>query len=241
VTRPIHAVGVGPGDPELLTLKGARLIRGAEVIVVPVGRPDAVSHALSIVTDHVDPTRQEIIPLHFPMTADRSRLAEAWGEGAERVIERFDQGKGIVILTIGDPMLYSTTLYLCREIADRRPDIPITCHPGVSSITACAARGGVPLGMGDEWCAIIPGPVTEGDLADLCSRFDTLVFLKISRQFDTVLQTLSRFWDDPVTLLVSRVGSEGEMVVTDLSRLAGTTPDYLSTLIVRRTPFHGGA
>ncbi|GAB4301243.1 MAG: precorrin-2 C(20)-methyltransferase [Desulfuromonadia bacterium] len=237
----IHAIGVGPGDPELLTLEGVCLIRGADVIVAPVGRAGGESHALAIVSGHLDPARQEILTIHLPMTADREILTAAWREGAETIISRVEEGKGVVIVTIGDPMLYSTTLYLCREIVTLRPQIGIRYHPGVSSVTASAARGGIPLGIGDERCAIIPGVVTEDELLHLCRLFDTLVFLKISRQLERVVQTVSRLWDDPVTLLVSRVGTGQEQVVTDLSSIAGTIPDYLSTLVVRRTPFHGGA
>lgn len=244
MSLPIHAVGVGPGDPELLTLKGARLIRDAQVVVVPVGRADAASHALSIAEGNLDPSRQEIFPLVFPMTKDRTSLETAWGEAARRVLDQWRSGKRIVILTIGDPMLYSTTLHLCRSMTVLEPGIQIRYVPGVSSITASAARGGLPLGTGDERCAILPGDVTDEELETLCGSFETLVFMKVSRRLEKVISGIRRLWPAATLLLASRVGTGAEMVSLHPEELGDEQVEYLSTLIVRRSPFfpspHGG-
>lgn len=237
MTLPVHAVGVGPGDPELLTLKGARLIREAALVVVPVGKPDAASHALAIVEGCLDRSRQEILPLVFPMTRDRAALTKAWDDAAREVLARWREGCRIVILTIGDPMLYSTALHLCRVMTEREPGMVIEYVPGVSSITATAARGGIPLGVGDERCAILPGEVSPDELAELCGRFGTLVFLKVARSLGTVVERVRSHWPCATFFLAGRVGTARELVTTRPETLSGSAVDYLSTLIVRQTPF----
>jgi precorrin-2/cobalt-factor-2 C20-methyltransferase len=230
----IYAVGVGPGDPELLTRKAARIIAAADVVCAPTGAVDAASYALSIVADLVDPHRQEVIPQVFPMMKKGPELEAAWEEAAEQVIERINRGRNVVFITIGDPLLYSTFLYLHRIIASRRPDIPIEFVPGISSINAAAAVAGLPLGIAGDRIAILPATYEDYELRKTLKEFDTVVLMKVSRVFPRIYAVLQELGLLDRAVFVRRVGSDQQEVVHDLATLLDRDLDYLSMLIIRK-------
>jgi precorrin-2/cobalt-factor-2 C20-methyltransferase len=230
----IYAVGVGPGDPELLTRKAERIIRSAAVICAPTGAADAASYALSIVADLIDPARQEILTQVFPMMKRGPELDAAWETAAAEVIARVDKGEEVVFITIGDPLLYSTFLYIHRIIRERRPDIAIEIVPGISSINAAAAAAGLPLGMAGDRIAILPAAYEDYELRKALLEFDTVVLMKVSRVFDRIYAVLQELGLVDRGVFVRRVGSDQEEVVFDLSSLLGRDLDYLSMLIIRK-------
>jgi precorrin-2/cobalt-factor-2 C20-methyltransferase len=230
----IYAVGVGPGDPELLTRKAERIIRQSPVIFSPTGAADAASYALSIVEHLLDRSKQEIITRVFPMLKKGPELEAAWEEAAAEVIRLIDSGQDVAFITIGDPCLYSTFLYLYRIIQRKRPDIPVEIIPGISSINASAAAAGIPLGIAGERIAILPATYENDELKKTLSEFDTIVLMKVSRVFDRVYPLLCDLGLADNSVFVRRVGSSQQEVVFDISTLAGKELDYLSMLIVRR-------
>ena len=229
----IYAVGVGPGDPELLTRKAERILREVPVICAPTANPADSSYALSIVEPFLDRNRQEVIVQVFPMRKDQEGLAEFWEEAAAEVAERVRQGSDVAFITIGDPFLYSTFLYIYRIFRERYPDIPVEVVPGISSVSAAAIAAGIPLGLGSERIAIIPAAFEE-DLRRTLSEFDTVVLMKVSRVFDGIYALLQELGLERNGAFVSRVGSPDEEVVFDLGSLVGRKLDYLSLLIVRK-------
>jgi precorrin-2/cobalt-factor-2 C20-methyltransferase len=230
----IYAVGVGPGDPELLTRKAERVIRQAAVVCAPTGAAEAASYALSIVEELLDRSRQEILTQVFPMMKKGAALEAAWEEAADRVLERIDAGKDVVFITIGDPCLYSTFLYLWRIIRERRPDVAVEIVPGISSVSAAAAAAGIPLGIADDRIAILPATFEEEQLLATLTHFDTIVLMKVSRVFDRVYAMLRALGLETKGAFIRRVGSDREEVVTDLASLVGKELDYLSLLIVKK-------
>jgi precorrin-2/cobalt-factor-2 C20-methyltransferase len=230
----IYAVGVGPGDPELVTRKAERIIRAADVVCAPTGAEDAASYALSIVEEFIDHARQEIVSQVFPMMKKGAELEAAWQEAAAQVLERVDAGKDVVFITIGDPCLYSTFLYLYRIFRERRPDVPVEIVPGISSINAAAAVAGLPLGIANDRIAILPATYEDAELRKTLTEFDTVVLMKVSRVFDRVYGLLTELGLDKNGAFVRRVGSDREEVVFDLASLVGKELDYLSMLIVKK-------
>lgn len=231
----IYAVGVGPGDPELITRKAERIIRQTPVICTPTGNADASSYALSIVEHLLDRGRQEIMVKVFPMLKKGAELEAAWVETAHEVITRIDRGQDVAFITIGDPCLYSTFLYLYRIIREQRADIAVEIIPGISSINAAAAAAGIPLGIAGERVAILPATYENDYLRQTLSEFDTIVLMKVSRIFDRVYQLLCEAGFDKNSVFIRRVGSADQEVVFDLSTLVGKELDYLSLLIVRKS------
>jgi precorrin-2/cobalt-factor-2 C20-methyltransferase len=230
----IYAVGVGPGDPELLTRKAERILRHVPVICAPAASAGDSSHALSIVEPFLDRTRQEVIVRVFPMKKDQEGLDEFWEEAASTVLTHIRQGKDVAFITIGDPFLYSTFLYLYRIFRERYPDIPIEAVPGVSSITAAAVAAGVPLAAASDRIAILPATFEEEKLRRTLLDFDTVVLMKVNRVFDRVYALLRELGLEDRCAFVSRAGTDGEKVVRDLASLVGRKLDYLSLLIVKK-------
>ena len=123
------AVGVGPGDPELVTLKGARLIREPDVVITPVGDSSDSSIALSIVEGLIDPKRQQVVTQVYPMKKDPAQLEEIWRQAAREVAEMVAAGKSVVFVTLGDPVVFSTFLHLYRMLKQDHPQVEVEIVP----------------------------------------------------------------------------------------------------------------
>ena len=230
----IYAVGVGPGDPELLTRKAERILRQAPVVCAPAASAGDSSHALSIVESLLDRSRQEIIIRVFPMRKDQDGLDAFWEEAAETVVSHVLEGRDVAFITIGDPFLYSTFLYLYRILRQRYPDITVEVVPGVSSVTAAAVAAGIPLAAASERVAILPATFEEDNLRRTLLDFDTVVLMKVNRVFDRIYALLKELGLDRMGAFVSRAGTADETVTFDLASLVGKKLDYLSLLIVKK-------
>jgi precorrin-2/cobalt-factor-2 C20-methyltransferase len=230
----IYAVGVGPGDPDLLTRKAERIIRSADVICAPTGAADASSYALSIVEQFLDRSRQEVLVQVFPMKKDQEGLDPFWEEAADQVAARVAKGKDVAFITIGDPFLYSTYLYIHRIFLSKYPELEIEVVPGISSILAASAASGVPLGLGADRIAILPATYEDEELKKTLTEFDTVVLMKVNRVFDRIYAVLKELGLERKGVFVRRVGSGEEDVRFDLEALQGQKLDYLSMLIVKK-------
>lgn len=229
----IYAVGVGPGDPELLTRKAERILRRADVILAPVSRPGEISVALETSREFLDASRQQIIIHQFPMTSDVSRLMPAWQEAAALMAGHADAGREVAFITIGDPLLYSTFIYLLRIFRSSYPHLEIEIVPGISSINTAAAAAGVALAEADERLVIIPATAGMDAIIEAVAKFETVVLLKVKPLYTDILEMLRQMGRQQSTLFVERVGSDRQKVLTDLSEMAAHKPDYLSLMIVK--------
>jgi precorrin-2/cobalt-factor-2 C20-methyltransferase len=230
----IYAVGVGPGDPELLTRKAERVIREAAVICAPAATPDDASYALSIVEQFIDRSRQQILTKVFPMTRDEAVLNPLREATARELAAHACDGQDVAFITIGDPLLYSTFQPIFRILKEEYPQIPVDFVPGITSMSAAAAAAALPLALADESVAILPATTDEEKILKTLIAFDTIVLLKISRAFDRVYEMLKHLKLDQSAVFVRRVGSADEEVVFDLASLVGKKLDYLSLLIVKK-------
>ena len=157
----LYGVGVGPGDPELLTRKALRILQQVPVICTPQSETSNESYALEIVSEFLDRAKQEILRLTFP-TDDAEGAAGVWRRGAEIIAEKLLAGQDVAFITEGDPMLYSTFAYVLEGITSAHPSISVEIVPGVSSVMAAAASAAIPhLGLPPSQSA---GPVSrDGD------------------------------------------------------------------------------
>lgn len=231
-----YGIGVGPGDPELLTLKAYRLLRSLPLLYVPVARPGAPSYARTIVEAYLDPSRQQIVELVFAMRAEHARMAEQWQINARRIAEALAEGRDAGFLTEGDPMLYSTFAHVAGALRVIRPDASIVVVPGVSSPQAAAAAFQIPLADRDERLAILPASYERAGLRTVLATFDTVVLLKVASVIDQVLDLLEELGLTEQARFVSRVGRPEEVCVHDVRSLRGQKLDYFSLLIIRRKP-----
>ena len=229
----LTAVGVGPGDPELLTFKAVRVIGEADVVMTPVGDRSDSSIALSIISGHLDPERQQILKRVFPMRQPPEVMANAWADIAAEIAELVTAGKKVVFVTLGDPMLYSTFLYLQQELLKDYPSVAIATVPGVSSILAAAGKTLRPLGIADDVLTIIPATCTEAKIRAALATGGTIVLLKVYRAFHGLKSLLQKAGLEKQAVYVKRLGLEGEKIVDDLAAVRDDDLDYLSLILIR--------
>ena len=224
-------VGVGPGDPELLTLKAVRLIRAVDVVFAPARRSGDRSLALEIVAEHVDQSRQHVVDVPFPESLD----GESWEAVARRVVEVLGADRSGVFLTEGDPLLFGSFGHVAAAIRELSPDLKIEVVPGVSSVTAAAAAAGVALADYQDRLAIVPATAPLSDIEGALVDFDCVVILKVGRVLGGLLALLDRLDLSNCAVYVRRCGWPDQQIVRDVRSLAPSPPrDYFALLIVRR-------
>ena len=231
-----YAIGVGPGDPELLTRKAERILRTVGVVVTPVSRQGEASVALETVRSLLNEEQQEILPMLFPMTTDRSVLQPAWHAAAAEIARRVENGQDVAFITIGDPLFYSTFIYLLEILRNEWPGVPVEIIPGITSFCASAAAGQLPLVEADEQFAVIPATAGIERIAEALARIETVVLLKVKPCYASILELLRQTGRCESVLFAERVGSPRQLVLTDFEQIAAHTPDYLSLMIIRRSP-----
>ena len=234
------AVGCGPGDPDLLTVKAVKAIQNADIIMCPTSKEGKPSIALSVISSILDKTKnQEIVNLVFPMTKDKETLESTWEKNSKILAKGVLAGKNVVYITIGDPYLYSTWIYLHREISKNHPEIKITVIPGIVSMFTFAAKVGISLAEGAEKFSVIPSCYDLSQVKEIAKNSDTMVFLKDGRYFDQVIELLkeSGFSDDSIFAIGQDLDTENE-IIKKLT-LGEVTKDtltskYFSILVVKR-------
>jgi precorrin-2/cobalt-factor-2 C20-methyltransferase len=233
-------VGCGPGDPELLTVKAVKAIKGAEVIACPTAKEGKPSIALSVVESIIEKSKKpEIVNLVFPMVKDKETLESTWENNAKILAQKVLDGKRVVYLTIGDPYLYSTWIYLHRELQTRFPQIKITVIPGIVSMFTFASKVGISLAEGAETMAVIPSCYDLSRVKETAKNCDTMIFLKDGRYFDQVIKLLKEagFSDDSVFAIGQDLGTPHEIVrkmrLGDVNESTMTTK-YFSIMVVKR-------
>jgi precorrin-2/cobalt-factor-2 C20-methyltransferase len=226
----LYGIGLGPGDPELITVKGLRLLRAADVVFLPTRRADAASYAGRIAADYLAPERQSVVPLVYP--AGRGATAhERWNANADQIAARLRGGQVGAFLTEGDPLLYSTFVHALVPLRARHPDVNVRVVPGVWSGSAAAARLAEPLADGDDRVAVLPATYALSDLERVLTTFDTVVLLKPAGDLRALRTALARA--GATAVWVERVGRPEERVVRDLSSLPDARPSYFSLVIAR--------
>ncbi len=233
-------IGVGPGDPELLTVKAVKAIHNADIIMCPASNEDRLSIALSVVSSIIDKSKnQKIIKLIFPMTKDKDVLEQTWKRNAKIMAETVLSGKNVVYLTVGDPFLYSTWIYMHKDLKENYPDMNISVIPGIVSIFTFASKVGVSVAEGAEKVAIIPSCYDLSSVKEIAKHSESMIFLKDGRYFDQVIKVLkeSGFPDDSIFAIGQDLGTENEIIrkMTLGEVNDGTlTTKYFSILVVKR-------
>lgn len=238
MTGKLYVIGIGPGDPELLTLKAVRILRDIPCLCVPKGREEGNSLALSIVKRAVNIDGKEIIEAYFPMRKTKSsehecELDTKWQETIETVYIRLNKGADMAFITIGDPTIYSTFFYLYDRLLELNPKLDIEIIPGVSSINAAAARAGLSLGLADEKIAILPATYMD-DIKETLEKFDTVVLMKVHRVFDRVRNILNDMSLTDNAVYISRAGMDDEKIFRDIKNLKREDLNYFSLLIIKK-------
>lgn len=230
----LYGIGVGPGDPELLTLKAVKVLKEVAHVFAASSSKNDYSLAQDIVKSHLAPD-VPVDQLSFPMTFDPEHLESAWAANCEKVVEILQQGKNVAFLTLGDPLTFSTFIYLMRKIRRRLPGVKVTTVPGITSFQAAAACANVPLAEGEEVVTVISGAKGETRLREAIEFSDNVVLMKTYKQFPQILAQIEEAGLKDNCCFISRCGLEGEVVEKDFGRLQELKqPHYLSLMIVKK-------
>lgn len=233
MTRPsgtLFAIGVGPGDPELLTLKAARLLGSVRVVFTAASPKNDQSHALTIAKQHLRPDAL-VERLEFPMTRDEAVLQSAWRTAATRVLAEIESGNDAAFLTLGDPMTYSTFGYLSRIVREMSPAAKIEAVPGVTSYQAAAAAALTPLVEGEESLMIVSGIADQERLSQVLGLADNAVVLKAYRNLPAIRKAVEGLGLGERAVTVSRLGMDGEARYQGLAQTPETLP-YFSLMLL---------
>lgn len=242
-TGTLYGIGVGPGDPGLLTLKALRVLQTSDLIIAPRSASEKDSTALNTVKEafnNYGPGETALPEIHyvtFPMGCEAASGAKASRDINSKVLFELQKGLHIAFVTLGDPLLYST-YRLIREKAARLTGVALAHIPGVYSFSAITARLGRELTYGKQKLAVIPVE-KNGDYAEPLKHYDTVVFLKVSTDLAGLLAQIKKSGRLKETVLVEKVGLEDEKIYENLDGLSQIFPGdpdkpvhYLSTVIV---------
>ena len=229
----LFGIGVGPGDPDLITLKAAKVLKQVDVVFAAASTKNGYSLAEEIASTHLK-EGVRLVRLGFPMTRDTERLQTAWEENARMVVYALRKGKDAAFVTIGDPMIYSTFGYIMRTIREKYPDVPIEIIPGITSYQAAAAAAGEILAEAEESFTVISGALGAKKLRKVIDNTDRVVMLKVYREYKEIMDVLDQLDLLMGSVLVSRCGLDGERIVRNLEDGIDSVPPYLSLLLISK-------
>lgn len=222
----LHLVGVGPGDPELLTLKAARVIASADVIAYPQ-KPGEAPRAFDIARAHLGAHARRL-PVEIAMAVDPAPARAAYDACAEALAGHVRKGRTVVYLCEGDPLFYGSAMYLLERL---RGQIPVAVVPGVTALTAAAAVALRPLASRNDILKVLPAPLADGRLEAELATAAVAAIIKVGRHFDRVRALLDRI-GLAQTAIVVEYATGASQSVTPLPGIAAGKRPYFSTILV---------
>lgn len=238
--RRLVGVGVGPGDPELVTVKAVRVMLEADLVLVPVMSADEPGRAEAIVRAHVDHARVNRVVFALNERQDGVRREAAWDAAADAVLQAYEAGAvTVAFATIGDPNVYSTFTYLAQTVRARVADLAVETVPGITAMQDLAARSGTVLCEGTE--ALLLFPLTAGvqRFREVLRGTDTVVAYKGGRHLPEVLAAVREAGRLEGAVHGAGLGLSGEDI-RPAADVTGAAP-YLSTLLVPARRTHRGS
>lgn len=227
----LFGIGVGPGDPELLTVKAIKAIEQLDVIIAPKTEKKDGSVALNIARQYIQP-KTEIVYQVFPMTVGFAEDDTAWQGNKAEILALLEQGKNVGFLTLGDPMFYSTYIYVFRLL--KQENVVIETIPGIPAFGAIGSATNTPIVEGDSILSIIPANMPPERVKAALKTCDNAVLMKVYKNFDDVVDMLAEEKLAKQALLASRCGLDDELILRDISGEKGRKLNYLSTILTRR-------
>lgn len=236
----LYGVGVGPGDPELITLKALKCIKEADVVAIPAATKEKCT-AYNIIKEVVEGIDyKEILPCAIPMVSDRMLLDEAYNKIAENIAGVLDSGRDVAFINIGDPILYGTYMQLHERLFNKGYEIKII--NGVTSVSAVAAKLSIPLGYRKDSIHIVSGFYTSSDdsrsfedeVNGYLSKGDTIVVMKSGKEFSKIIEfcKMLQVNKKAKAMAVVNCGMPNERIYRDINVL-NDTPGYFTTIIIK--------
>ena len=236
MTGTLYGVGVGPGAPDLITLRAARIITDAPVVAWPAPE-EGESFARSIVAGCLHPGQTEIA-IRIPMRTERYPAAEVYDRAAAEIAAHLEAGRDVAVLCEGDPFFYGSFMYLHDRLASR---FPCQIVPGVASPLAAASVLGLPLVSRNDVLTVVPAPGDDDTLRAQIAASDVTVIMKLGRHAARVVALIEAMGLTGASHYAERVTIEGAEFTCPLAELGARAVPYFSMIIVQRTTQRGDA
>jgi precorrin-2/cobalt-factor-2 C20-methyltransferase len=239
-TGVLYGIGVGPGDPDLITLKAAKILGGIDIVFAAASTKNNHSLAVNIAKQHI-PEKTAVKMLCFPMTRDKNETRKAWRQHAQTIIAEIEQGKSAAFLTLGDAMTYSTFGYIMKHVQHIAPHIDIQTVPGITSYQAAAARLNTPLVEGEESLMVVSGATGGNRLRELEGRPENVVFLKAYRNVKDIKAAIDESGTYHTSVGVKNCSHPNEEIIPDIEELSTRMPDYWTLIIAKQNTTNGSS
>ncbi|MFC6169953.1 cobalt-factor II C(20)-methyltransferase [Loigolactobacillus jiayinensis] len=225
-----YGIGVGPGDPELLTVKATQRIKKLDVLYTPLAHHGGISVAEKIAQPYL-PTTLEIKQRHFPMVKDLATKEKSWAAIAAEIVSDVQAGHDVGFLTLGDPSVYSTYSYILERVQDQ---IEVETIAGISSFSQIAASLSLPLMLDDELLTVVPATTDEATLKSALDLNDNLVIMKVATHWQMVYRLLADANLLEHAIVVANA-SMAQQAITPVSQLtAASKLPYFATMLVKK-------
>ena len=224
----LWGLGVGPGDPELITLKALRILRSVAVVAYPAP-DDGASFARGIVARWLSPAQSELA-IRVPMQAARSPAQAVYDQAAEAIAAHLEAGRDVAVLCQGDPFFYGSFMYLFGRLSER---FPCEIVPGVSSLGACAAAAGFPLAARNDVLSVLPATLPDEELVLRLAACDAAAIIKLGRNFARIRALLERLGLAAAARYVERATLDNAKV-SDLGTVNPDGAPYFSMILLHR-------
>lgn len=228
MTGTLHLIGVGPGDPELLTLKAVRLLASVPVVAYPTTGEDAAL-ALEIASPHLNPAAERL-PVSIPMAVERAPAQAAYDGAATAILAHLRAGRDVAWLCEGDPLFYGSAMYLVARVG---PHAPVAIVPGITSLTAAAAVAGRPLAARNEMLKVLPAPLDDATLRAELAATPVAAIIKVGRHFDRIRALLNETGHADGAVVVEHATTSRQRI-TRLADFAHDERPYFSTILCYR-------
>ena len=226
-----YGIGVGAGDPELLTVKAINAIQAADVLIAPKTEKKEGSVALSIAKPYLR-SDIEIVYQVFPMVKNFADSTDAWEANKKEILSLLEQGKNVAFLTLGDPMFYSTYIYVYRLLKDE--DVKIVTIPGIPAFCAIGSQAGIPIVEGNDVLSIIPATASPEKIEKAIANCDNAVLMKVYKNFPEIADVLDKHDMAKNAVMLSRCGLPDEERIDDIMTQKDKKVNYLSTILTRK-------
>lgn len=235
----LFCVGVGPGDPKLLTIKGKEIIESSDVVFAPIKSVHSESFALEIVRKIIDLDNKVVVKLIFPMTTKEDRLIPYWNKAYDEIRKNVLEGKNCVFLVEGDPLIYSTFNSILKIINEKK-EFEVEIIPGISSFQIMSSRIKIPVVDGDEVLVIAPASYTESsgcrtaklreDFSKILEIANTVFIMKAGRVINDIIQNKNGFDG----FFGELCGTESEFITEINPELQNRANHYFSTVLLKK-------
>lgn len=226
-----YGIGVGPGDPELITLKAISAIEKADVLICPDAGNGKKSIALEIGEAYVKATTERV-PMTFPMVYDEEVLNKSWEDNAVEIESYINQGKNVAFITLGDPGVFSTFMYIVPFLVEK--GIEIETIPGVTSFSAVASTMNLPICLWEETFTVVPLQKDITSARTAIENSDNVIIMKPSHANKALAELLIEKGLDDKFVMISKVSTDRQNIVRDINVLKDEKVPYMSTIIVKR-------